>query len=280
MEQPKRVLCIMDLSVVGRSSMAVVLPVLAACGVQACPLPTSLFSAHTGGFGEVYTLDAHLFCEQALRHYQRENVAFDAIYVGYLLGEAQFALAEQAMRMWPKALKVVDPSVGDGGKIYSKITPAMVGRMADLCRLADLITPNYTESALLLGERADVQPPRADALHSRMARLAAEGRQLLVTSVPRPDGGMEIWGCGPDGRDMYTILSHYVPQRYPGTGDLFAAAVTGLVLRGLRVPLAARQAAAFDEAAVNTTYAAGGPARQGVWFEPHLGMLAAACEVQ
>jgi GT2 family glycosyltransferase len=37
--------------------MTVALPVLAACGVEACPLPTAVLSTHTGGFGAPHIAD-------------------------------------------------------------------------------------------------------------------------------------------------------------------------------------------------------------------------------
>lgn len=75
---------------------------------------------------------------------------FDCIYTGYLGGEEQVALAEKAFDLWPAARKVVDPVMGDNGKAYSTVTPALIDRMRGLCRRADLILPNATEAALLL----------------------------------------------------------------------------------------------------------------------------------
>ena len=49
--EPKKVLCIHDLSGVGRCSLAVILPVLSVMGVQPVALPTVVLSTHTGGFG-------------------------------------------------------------------------------------------------------------------------------------------------------------------------------------------------------------------------------------
>lgn len=263
----------MDLACVGRSSLAAVLPVLAACGVQGCPLPTTLFSSHTGGFGEVEMMNAAAFCESALVHYAREGVEFDAIYTGYLLGKTQFTLARHAMRAFPRALKIVDPSLGDNGRRYTKITPEMVGWMKDLCTMADILTPNHTESALLLGETPGMDVPDEETLQRRLAALASDKRQVLITSVPQPTG-MATFGCGPNGKNSYSIAGHYVPQSYPGTGDLYAAALCGLVLRGHPVPKAAAKAAGFVEAAVRATFEGKGEVRHGVWFEGQLPMLA------
>ena len=45
---PKTILCIHDLSGMGRCSLSVAAPVLAAMGHQPVLLPTTLLSAHTG----------------------------------------------------------------------------------------------------------------------------------------------------------------------------------------------------------------------------------------
>lgn len=273
MQQPKRVLCIMDMAGAGRSSLAVVLPVLAACGVQGCPLPTALFSTHTGGFGTVEEQDTTIWAGRALAHYQEQGISFDAVYTGYLQGEAQFALAQAARRQYPHALHVTDPAMGDHGRCYSKITPQMVKSMQVLCENAGLITPNYTETALLLNLTPDDMPPTEEQLRQRLANLSARGAAVVATSVPLPGGGLCVAGCEAGGTRQYTLPVHVVPQNYPGTGDLFAAALTGLMLRGLSAQQAAVAAGQFVEAAVRATFEGGGEPRQGVWFEPQLPYL-------
>lgn len=276
MAQPKRVLCIMDLSVIGRSSLAVVTPVLAACGVQACPLPTALFSSHTGGLGSPAVHDTSAFGLEALQHYKQENIQFDAVYIGYLRSEQQYQTAAAAQQQYPAAYHVVDPAIGDHGKLYSSITPEMAQHMQHLCQNANLITPNYTESALLLGLPATTQPLSPSLMQQHLEGLAKTGASVIITSVPTPQNTMEIWGCGPGGQNTYAITAYHVPQNYPGTGDLFTAAVTGLVLRGHALQSAAQIAADFVRAAAITTQQNGADARFGVWFEGQLSTLALA----
>jgi len=148
--EPKKILCIHDLSGVGRCSLAVILPVLSVMGFQPVALPTVVLSTHTGGLGTPARMDGSAYGMAALEHYQELGLQFDCIYTGYLGGEAQVALAEKAFALWPAAYKVVDPVMGDNGKAYSTVTPALVERIRSLCRAADLILPNYTEAQLLL----------------------------------------------------------------------------------------------------------------------------------
>ena len=123
--EPKKILCIHDLSGVGRCSLAVILPVLAGMGFQPVALPTVVLSTHTGGLGTPARMDGSAYGMAALEHYQTLGLQFDCIYTGYLGGEAQVALAEKAFALWPAAYKVVDPVMGDNGKAYSTVTPAL-----------------------------------------------------------------------------------------------------------------------------------------------------------
>mgnify|MGYP000520891545 CR=1 FL=1 len=113
----------------GRCSLAVILPVLSVMGCQPVALPTVVLSTHTGGLGTPARLDGAAYGLAALKHYRELGVEFDCIYTGYLGGEEQVALAEKAFDLWPAARKVVDPVMGDNGKAYSTVTPALIDRM-------------------------------------------------------------------------------------------------------------------------------------------------------
>ena len=178
--EPKKILCIHDLSGMGRCSLAVILPVLSVMGCQPVALPTVVLSTHTGGLGTPARLDGAAYGLAALEHYRELGVEFDCIYTGYLGGEEQVALAEKAFDLWPAARKVVDPVMGDNGKAYSTVTPALIDRMRGLCRRADLILPNATEAALLL-ERE----PQTDAFDDASAQALADE---LLTLAPQRGG--------------------------------------------------------------------------------------------
>lgn len=46
----KRILTIQDISCFGQCSLTVALPILSACGIETCVLPSTVLSTHTGGF--------------------------------------------------------------------------------------------------------------------------------------------------------------------------------------------------------------------------------------
>ena len=238
--EPKKILCIHDLSGVGRCSLAVILPVLSVMGFQPVALPTVVLSTHTGGLGTPARMDGSAYGMAALEHYQALELQFDCIYTGYLGGEAQVALAEKAFALWPAAYKVVDPVMGDNGKAYSTVTPALIERIRNLCRAADLILPNYTEAQLLLQ-----QQPVTDELDDAAAQALADALQPLapnavVTGLPL---GKYI-GCAGTGTDRFVIKKLHISRSFPGTGDLYGAVLIGslpITLRSLfRWPFRAR----------------------------------------
>ena len=233
--EPKKILCIHDLSGMGRCSLAVILPVLSVMGCQPVALPTVVLSTHTGGLGTPARLDGAAYGLAALKHYRELGVEFDCIYTGYLGGEEQVALAEKAFDLWPAARKVVDPVMGDNGKAYSTVTPALIDRMRGLCRRADLILPNATEAALLL-ERE----PQTDTFDDASAQALAD--ELLTLAPSAVVTGL--------------ALGKYI----------------GSLIQGNALSAAADNAAEFVSLAIQQT-PADQDTRYGVWFEPLLPRL-------
>lgn len=288
----RTVLCIQDLSCVGRSSLAAVLPTLAAAGVQPCALPTALLSTHYGGFGAPACTEESAFLSGALDHYERLGLTFDCVYSGYLSDEGQARLVERAFALSPDALRVVDPATADHGRLYSSVTPELCAAQTRLCAAADVIVPNPTEAALLLGEDGAAGASGRDSM--RHAALLLErfpglrcavvtGAVMTGTVVTdvlgrfaggRPRGRRTGNVCAVRGQEPVFLPYEAVPQAYPGTGDLFAAAMTGALLNGLPETAAVRVAARFVSLSAQRTLQEGADARFGVRFEPLLGALA------
>ena len=237
--EPKKILCIHDLSGVGRCSLAVILPVLSVMGLQPVALPTVVLSTHTGGLGTPARLDGCAYGEAALEHYHALGLDFDCIYTGYLGGEAQVALAEKAFALWPSAHKVVDPVMGDNGKAYATVTPELISRIRQLCRSANLILPNYTEAQLLL-QRTPVDDPLDDAAAQALAdELTALAPSAVVTGLPL---GKYI-GCAGSGSDRFVVKKLHIDRSFPGTGDLYGAVLIGSLIQGNALSAAADNAA-------------------------------------
>ena len=269
---PKTVLAIHDLPGFGRAALSVIVPVLSCLGVQAVALPTAVLSTHTGGLGTPAKLSNPGYGPAALAHYQRLGLRFDCIYAGYLADPNQAKLVEQAFELWPQAYKVVDPVLGDAGRLYRGVGAEMVPAMYDLCRKADLILPNGTEAALLLG---DPLPGvgSAEQAAAQAARLTRIAPQVVVTGVTGLADGRCI-GCvgAARGGQGYLVKTPLIPRLYHGTGDIFGAVLVGRILQG-NVPQAAVQAAAAFVGECIRQTPEGADERLGVWLEAALPKL-------
>ena len=266
-QAPKTVLCIHDLSGLGRCSLSVIAPVLAAMGCQPVALPTAIFSTHTGGLGQPAVQLCHGYGEAALEHYRSLGVEFDCVYTGYLASEEDQHLAAKAFYLWPDALKIVDPVMADHGRFYAGMEDKLPGMQA-LCRSADLILPNLTEACLLRGRPMPDGELNDEQALSLAQELTALCPQAVVTGVPM---GRHLV-CTGAGRNSFVVRRLKLERSYPGTGDLFAAVLTGALLRGNALSAATDAAAGFVADSIAATDPEA-PTALGVWFEPLLGRL-------
>ena len=271
-----RVAAIHDMSGFGRCSLTVAIPILSAMGIQCCPLPTAFLSTHTGGFEGFTFLDMTDELPKVAAHWKSLGLEFQAVYSGFLGSERQIAIVEDFLREFRGAdtAAVIDPVMGDHGEVYQTYTPAMCAGMARLAVLADVITPNLTEAALLLGVPYDALPAGEAGCREVVERLSLDGRRSVVltgaSTAPELTGAMCF-----DAKTGRTeaVQTRRVPQEFHGTGDVFASVLTGALVQGASLPDAVRQAVDFVRACAERTAKAGIPMREGVEFEPLLGLL-------
>lgn len=259
-----------DLSGVGRCALTVVIPVLAAMGLQPCPLPTAVLSSHTGGYTGMAVQDLTDFMPGYIEHWKSLDLKFDALYTGYLACEQQADLVLDLFR-WQKAqgspFIVVDPVMGDEGELYSTMTMAMAREMRRLCAMASVITPNLTEAALLLGEDYKIAPRSPAQVKDMLQSLLDLGPEnALVTSMPVENGVANVCMRRGD-KGYYQCAYPMLPCQYPGTGDLFASALTGAMVMGERLDAAMDRASRTVYRAVRDTFALGTEIRAGVQLE-------------
>ena len=272
-----RVAAIHDMSGFGRCSLTVAIPILSAMGIQCCPLPTAFLSTHTGGFEGFTFLDMTDELPKVAAHWKALGLDFQAVYSGFLGSERQITMVEDFLREFRGAdtVAVIDPVMGDHGEVYQTYTPAMCAGMARLAELADVITPNLTEAALLLGVPYGELPAGEAGCREIVERLSMDGRRSVVltgaSAAPELTGAMCF-----DAKTGRTeaVQTRRVPQEFHGTGDVFASVLTGALVQGAPLPAAARQAVDFVRACAERTAKAGIPMREGVEFEPLLGLLA------
>ncbi len=260
----KHILTIQDLSCVGRCSLTVALPVLSAQGIACSVLPTAVLSTHTAfPKPEVVDLSAHL--EDFVRHWQENSITFDAISVGYLADSRQAATVDSIVSRLNCPL-ILDPVMGDHGKLYSRITEEHIGALKALAARADVLLPNLTEAAALTGlpyrEQTD-----ADYLNSLTDGLLDLGaKAVVITGIHLQDNAIGFYGKAQNG-DFFCYQGDYIPRQFHGTGDLFAAVLAGQLLKGKALANAAETAANFVKACVENTRAV---TPMGVEFETQL----------
>lgn len=270
----KRVALLCDMSCAGRCSASVALPVLSAAGIECALLPTMLLSTHTGFHGAVRQPLAP-FMRQTAAHWQALGLSFDAILIGYLGDADALAAAEEFVDIFKTdgTLLVVDPAMADGGKLYSGYAADYPAQLLRLAARADVLLPNATEAALLLGETPARVEDKA-AVEALLATLCARGaRQSVITGLHLEPGIISV-AARSDGSVFY-VDSPKAPCKLFGTGDLFSAAVTAALANGKDLAQSLRIACDFAAlCAARTSQDAERDARFGVRFEDSLGVLA------
>ena len=263
----KRVLSIQDLSCMGKCSLSVALPVLSAMGCSCTVLPTAVLSTHTA-FPNPHIRDLTQDLWPVAEHWHSVGAAFDAIAVGYLSDPRQAELVGRVLDLFPSRV-ILDPAMGDHGKLYSGLGEDHVSAMASLCRKADFLLPNVTEAALLTGlpYREDADTAYLRALAQGMLTFGAE--TVIITGFTRPDGQTGFFGMHQSG-EAFSYRAQRIGKHFHGTGDLFAAAFTGALMTQKTAPEAATLAARFTERVIAATEES---TPFGIAFEPELGWL-------
>lgn len=270
-----RVGAVHDLCGYGKCSLGVAIPVLSAAGCDVCPVPTSLFSAHTK-FPEFYMFDTTEMLTPYLDAWEAEGIELDAIYSGFLGAADQVASIKRLYETFPKALRVLDPVMGDGGQIYATYTPELCEAMRELVDGADILTPNLTEAAFLarrdyLGK--DIPDAEVQALID--ALLAQGVKHVVLKGIVRDDKYIRNFVASSDNPKPTEIVTPLLPYMLHGTGDLFASALLSAVMCGRGLVEAAEFASNFVIHAMEITRKQPNFELRGVSFESILGEVCA-----
>ena len=241
----KKILTIQDISCVGQCSLTVALPIISACGVECCVLPSAVLSTHTAGFKGYTFRDLTEDMPLIRQHWISEGISFDAIYTGYLGSTKQIDYVADIFESNARegSLKIVDPAMADNGKLYYGFDGEFVEAMKGLCAKADYVIPNITEACFLTGVEYKTEYDRAyiDRLLKALTDIGC--KNIIFTGISYREGytGVVVFENG-----KYSYYEHEkIAGGCHGTGDVYASAFVGALMRGK---------SAYDAAVVAADY--------------------------
>ena len=275
----KKVLTIQDISCVGQCSLTVALPIISACGMETCVLPSAVLSTHTAGFTGYTFRDLTEDMPAIKDHWVKEGIQFDAIYTGYLGSTKQIDYVADIFEATASknGVKIVDPAMADNGSLYPGFDADFVEAMKGLCAKADYVIPNITEACFLTGIEYKTEYDReyVDLILQKLTALGC--KNIIFTGISYEEGktGVVVFEEG-----NYSYYEHEkLTNSCHGTGDIYASAFVGAFMRGKSAYGAAKTAADYAVECIKETAKLENH-WYGAAFEPALGKLIAAINEQ
>ena len=268
----KRVAVITDFSGFGRCSTAVDLPIISAMKIQCCVLPTAVLSAHTG-YPSYWLHDFTHHMTDYMNNWKELNLTFDGIGVGYLGSTLQIHQVQKFFEMFEEedTLVLLDPIMGDDGKLYSSYTPELCGAMRELVPCADVITPNLTEACLLLGIDYDGLVRDYATLDMLVKRLSDMGPSKVVITGLEEEGYVFNYAYDREsGLAPKRIGTAKVGTQRAGSGDVFAAVLFASLVKGDDFFDSVKKAVDFIAKCLKFTEECNTPLQDGLMFEEYL----------
>ncbi|MBE6811909.1 MAG: pyridoxamine kinase [Ruminococcaceae bacterium] len=251
----KRCAAVHDISCIGKCSLTVALPVLSAMGIEVASVPTAVLSTHTAGFNGYTFHDLTDELPKITAHWKKENIELDAIYTGYLGSFAQLQFVSDMIDDFKtdSLCVVIDPVMADHGKLYTGFTPEFALEMGKLCAKADVIVPNLTEAAFMLGEEYNENYDK-DSIRALLLRLADLGaKKVVLTGVSYEDDKLGCATYDSQSGEFGEYFTEKLPVAMHGTGDVYASAFTGAYMNGKSLIDAAASACDFTCACIKAT---------------------------
>lgn len=268
-----RIAAVHDLCGYGKCSLGIAIPVLSTAGCDVCPVPTGLFSSHTA-FPGWYMHDTTSILSDYVEAWKKIGVEIDAVYSGFLGAPEQVELIKEIYETYPNALRIVDPVMADHGEVYPTYTPELCEAMAELACGADILTPNLTEAAIILGREWTGPDISEDTACELVESLLAKGaKNVVLKGILRNDGLIRNYVAG-SGCEMIEVTNEYLPYMLHGTGDLYCSCLLAAVMAGRNLAEAVAFAGDFVHDAMIISGKQPDFENRGVSFEPLLGRIA------
>ena len=267
-----RILAVNDISCVGKCSLTVALPIISACGVTCDILPTAILSTHTGGFTGYTFRDLSEDIPAILSHWKSLGLKYDIIISGYLGSIDQIGMVKSIKDDFLKegGLMIVDPVMGDNGKLYAHFDDKYVEAMKGLCRKADILVPNLTEACYLTG--IGYEQANGGDYAAVLNALKALCPRPSVTGCDEVKSGKSVSTVyyTDDSGKTKTYSTEKIEGAFHGAGDVYSSALAGALARGVQTDKAVQLAADFTTASIRQTKADGTEARYGLNSESRM----------
>lgn len=274
-EGQKRITVISDMACYGKCALMVSIPILSAMNLEVCPLPTALLSSN-GAFPNYYKQDLSHEFEAIMKHWQEEQVTFDAIMIGFLNSVEQIHLVKQFLERFKREETKVylDPIMGDHGKFYSVTDERMAEGFLSLLPYCDLITPNLTECAKLLQIEESIESIKNEDTMDQIAeQLLQHGAKEVVITGVKVENSLRNYVYSSIDKEKKVVEVTQLGVERCGTGDVFSSVLVGTILQGYGTSEAVERAAEFLLKSISYTMELEIPAKNGIAFERYLNEL-------
>lgn len=265
----KKIAVINDFSGFGRCSISVALPIISAMKIQCCPLPTSIFSNHTG-FNSFYYTDFTKHMDAYMEEWAKLNLRFSGILTGFLGSPAQIDIVKRFLDRFKteNTITVIDPVMGDYGKLYSTYSPLLAKQMSSLVGYADILTPNLTEACILTETdyRANMDETELTKICEKLNAMGP--KKIVISGLERGDD-LENF-IFEEGEPPVTIREHKVGPCRSGTGDVFASIIAADAVNGVDFKSSVHHASSFIAKVLRRTLELDLPKTDGICFEEFL----------
>lgn len=269
----QRLLLANDLPGVGKVALATSIPLAAACQVETMLLPTVLLSSHTGGFPDVVIEDKTDLNRAYFDQWKQLEIDLAGILTGYCKTSTQLSQLAFYAKQTETPL-IVDPIMGDNGRLYSGFTPSYVEAMKELAQSATLILPNLTEAALLtgrdyLGDFYDIHDIE-DLIKSLAEQVSAD---IVLTGISFGDRQIGVAYFQQETGEITTYMSTKYPVHFFGTGDILSTLLALATIENISLHQAIPLALDFIDKSLKQTLSLNRDLKLGIYFEPFLADL-------
>lgn len=266
----KKIALINDITGFGRCSIAVSLPIISALKVQCCFIPTAILSNHTG-FNNFFFEDYTPKMREYVNNWETLGLNFDGICTGFLGSKEQIKIVIEFLEKFKTKdnIVLIDPVMGDYGKLYSTYTDEMCKEMQNLIKYADVLTPNLTELCRLLDLPYPNETPTHEELYSLCERLSLEGPSKIVITGLQRQGAIENF-IFETYKPFKIIKVEKIGGDRSGTGDVFSSIVSASIVKGEDFVSSVEKATSFISKSLKFTTDLNLPGSYGVCFEEFL----------